>query len=446
MTEKKKSASDVVLRYRARELDPEDWEAFERKLAGSPSVSSLSDDQARVFDKVMAWWNGRSENQVLTLGGFAGTGKSTLVPIIAKEVRGLSRPATHSTRLKRIAYCAYTGKAANVLRQKLREAGINASSTSENDFSGTIHSLLYFPVLNKDGEVVYWSSKNELNYDLIVVDEASMVDDKVLGDLAKYDIPILAVGDHGQLPPVKSESSLMQNPDLRLEKIHRQAEDNPIIQFSKYVRERGELPDRWDNSKHVKFIKMSELQDTLEPLYETEDAADIAVLTYTNKLRKHMNYMSRCMKNKREMSLVPVVGDQVICLRNLKSTVFNGMRGKLEEVTALDKNFYRGTVFFPDDSLEAKGIFLKSQLGREKTYSDFKEIEDDTGLKMMSWSSTGMLLDYGDALTVHKSQGSQFKHVFLVYERPRFAKSDEFGRWLYTGVTRASEYLYIVEG
>ena len=51
-----------------------------------------------------------------------------------------------------------------------------------------------------------------------------MVDDAMLDDLRGYNVPILAVGDHGQLPPVSGTGSLMKNQNLRLEQIHRQAE------------------------------------------------------------------------------------------------------------------------------------------------------------------------------------------------------------------------------
>lgn len=420
-----------------------DWETLEEEMRGALDFNALSDDQKKVFESVMDWYEDRGD--LLTLGGYAGTGKSTLVSVLARELeQSGGRDGT------RIAFCAYTGKAANVLKQKLRQAGIQADTFGFGHYAGTIHSLIYKPVQNDFGAVVDWERKgpDELDdYSLIVVDEASMVDENMLEDLQSYGLPILAVGDHGQLPPVKGQSNLMMDPELRLEQIHRQAEGNPIIQVSKIVRETGILPKEWKNSENVRFCTFDELFGILEPLYETEDVNDIAILTYKNATRQAMNYQARCMRNRRHMPPEPVKGDQFICLRNVKGTLFNGMRGILEtDPKEVSSHWYNGQFFFPDDELEVRGSILAAQIGREKTFNDFQQISETIRRPLYSWKRVGMLFDYGYALTVHKSQGSQFKHVFLMYERGGYATPDEFRRWLYTAVTRARETLTIVVG
>jgi exodeoxyribonuclease-5 len=430
--------------FRRRKKQISDWEELEEEMRGYLDFNALSDDQKDVFERVMKWFSPGA--QLLTLGGYAGTGKSTLVSILARELQ----QAGSGGNLFRIAFCAYTGKAANVLRQKLRQAGIDANIMGYPHYVGTIHSLIYKPIENGSGAVTDWALKpwEELQeYALIVIDEASMVDEKILADLQSYDIPILAVGDHGQLPPVKGFGNLMVDPELKLEKIHRQAEGNPIIQLSKHIRETGGLPDNWQNTEHVRFCTFDELQGILEPLYASENVNDIAILTYKNATRKAMNYQARCMRNRRHMDEKPIDGDQFICLKNVRGTLFNGMRGVLEGEPKLHQSYwYNGRFFFPDDELEVYGGILIPQIGREKTFSEFEEINNITGTRWSSWSKFGMLFDYGYALTVHKSQGSQFKHVFLIYERPYYAAPDDFRRWLYTAVTRARETLTIVVG
>ena len=64
-------------------------------------------------------------------------------------------------------------------------------------------------------------TKEEFEYDLIVVDEASMVTKDIWNDLLSYGVPVLAVGDHGQLP-IESSFNLMERPVLKLEEIFRQ--------------------------------------------------------------------------------------------------------------------------------------------------------------------------------------------------------------------------------
>lgn len=428
--------------FRRRHKQITDWEQLEEKMRGALDFNALSDDQKVVFEKVMKWYD--DPQRILTLGGYAGTGKSTLISIIARELENAG------TNQFKIAFCAYTGKAANVLRQKLYDAGIRASVHGLHHYAGTIHSLIYKPVTSATGAVLSWSKKEpeELEeYSLIVIDEASMVDEEMLRDLQGYGIPILAVGDHGQLPPVKGQGSLMLDPELRLERIHRQAEDNPIIRLSQYIRENGNLPKEWVNTKNVRFCTFDELFDYLEPLYANEDTGDIAILTYTNRARQQMNYQARCMRNQKHMEPTPQRDDQFICLKNIQGVLFNGMRGVIEtEPEPHQKHWYKGRFFFPDDDLEVEGCVLAHQIGREKTFSDFIEIEELTNRSFSSWSKAGMLFDYGYALTVHKSQGSQFKHVFLLYERPGHLTGEDFRRWLYTAATRSRETLTIVVG
>lgn len=424
-------------------------EDLELAMSGGLDFNDLSPDQAEVFEQVMDWFiKARKEHMaLLSMGGYAGTGKSTLVSVLAKELE------VSSTEQFKIAFCAYTGKAANVLQQKLRQANVKASRDGmHHHYCGTIHSLIYKPDIDGRGEVVDWHLKPEEEiageYSLIVVDEASMVEEKMLQDLQSYGVPILAVGDHGQLPPINGAFSLMEEPDLRLEKIHRQAEGNPIIHLSKIIRETGKLPEveEWENTPAVRFCTFNELFGLLEPLYETTDVRDIAILTYKNKTRCQMNYQARCMRNRKHMSPEPIEGDQMICLRNVKGTLFNGMRGILESRPVdFENHWYSGKLYFPDDELDVKGVFLRHQLNRDKTFQNFDEVNNLTGQFSNSWGKMGLLLDYGYALTVHKSQGSQFKHVFLMYERGR-QTPDEFRRWLYTAATRAQETLTIVVG
>ena len=160
-----------------------------------------------------------------------------------------------------------------------------------------------------------------------------------------------------------------------------------------------------------------------------------------------MNYQARCMRNRKHMDEKPVAGDQFICLKNVRGILFNGMRGVLEGDPKLHQSYwYNGQFFFPDDELEVTGGILIPQIGREQTFKDLDELSAVTNTRWNSWGKFGMLFDYGYALTVHKSQGSQFKHVFLMYEKGYAASADDFRRWLYTAATRARETLTIVVG
>ncbi len=216
--------------------------------------SDLSEDQRRVYESMLDWVRTPSSS-LLTIGGYAGVGKSSLLGVFASEMTHL-----------RIAYVCFTGRASSILGRKLTAGGIAttnlactdderklsgywshlfyspSSSEFKKPFCGTIHRLLYRPYIDSvTEELMGWERRTELdrNYDLIVVDEASMIDARVVADIQAHGVRILAVGDHGQLPPVMSEGSLVERPMLCLEKIHRQAEGNPIIQLSRVLREEG---------------------------------------------------------------------------------------------------------------------------------------------------------------------------------------------------------------
>jgi exodeoxyribonuclease-5 len=196
---------------------------------------TLSPDQYTCYCSILDWINSSKSKvvtkfqNILTVGGYAGTGKTTLIGKVRRDLG----------KTYRIAFCAYTGKAASVLNKKL----IDQNAVFEGDYCGTIHRLIYIPVVDKDtNEIIKWEKKSILDYDLIICDEASMVGETIFLDLTSFKIPILAVGDHGQLPPIESSINLMQAPDIRLEKIHRTAENSPIIKLSLMARNDGYIP------------------------------------------------------------------------------------------------------------------------------------------------------------------------------------------------------------
>jgi exodeoxyribonuclease-5 len=498
----------------------------------SLTVKDLSPDQLEAYNAIMQWVGQRGA--LLTLGGYAGSGKSTLVSLVAEQV---DLPA----------FCAYTGKATSVLRRKLKGAGTETIGTQprkdglpsldRRPFCGTIHSLIYRPCeclspgtvevqkpcpeKNCVGETTWtvgvgeeagrslcskghagllktraafealkpktkfayapkdedgrcklchgkeWLRRELLDrtYSLIIVDEASMVDDLMLRDLKEYGVPILAVGDHGQLPPVGGSGSLMKAPNLRLEKIHRQAEGNPIIALSKLIREEGRFPENFPESEHVRFGGLRMLDTLIEDRYagvSPERLLEMGLATYTNKRRVGLNVAVRRARGTARIGReLPREGEHVICLRNMKAEggrppVANGMRGVLlsDAVPRQNVNYkgeklgesetqLTGSIAFPEDEIVShEYTMLRAQFGREKPFSSPEELARETGIH--SFSMAGSLFDFGYAMTVHKMQGSQFDDLVVVAERPRPVSDEDYRRWAYTAVTRAASKLTVL--
>lgn len=381
---------------------------------------SLSKDQTAVYKGIVDWLH--NEGNLLTVGGYAGTGKSTL----------LAKLISDHPHVK-FACCAFTGKAANVLSRKL---GRDVS---------TIHRLIYKPIEDKNGKVTFERKKEvDLSADVIVIDEASMVSAEMLADLQMYDIPILAVGDHGQLPPVSGSSTLMERPMLRLEQIHRQAEHSPIIQLSRVIREEGRLPI--PPPKGIRHLSMRMLKGELEERISgasSDQMLDFAMLCYRNATRVKLNEMARTARWGTEVyNDRPVQDDVVICLRNA-SPVYNGMRGVLKEIRRDKGAFDSVSIEFKEDQVHFSGNVVRKQFGREATYTNAQDLRAD-GIQVFDMRNVGGLYDYGYAMTVHKAQGSGFKTVYLVREKPSKVDDATWVRWAYTGVTRAIDELVLV--
>jgi len=402
----------------------------------------LSPDQRSALDFITSWWRD-SRSPYLRFGGYAGTGKTT---IITQLERALPRVRIH--------YCAFAGKAVQVLRTKLTQEGVRTTEHTtirgvplERDLVTTIHGLIYMPieletcgcgscmpqklspgicprpVLGRNGrpliDVVYDRKTLRQSIDLIVVDEASMLGQEIWGDLLDTGVRILAVGDHGQLPPVGGYFNLMDELDVRLEVIHRQAENDPIIYVSRVIRETGYLPVGQYGSNVVKVLQLPKL--TMRP--------DTLVICGKNETRVHLNRGLRTAHG--VLSPQPTSGDRVICLRNHRGfRIFNGMRGTVLDLKPYDdarvaemtiqlddvKNAFRGSVWLP-------------QFNEPKTTNERVD---------------GTLWDFAYAITCHKAQGSEADDVVVFEER--FGRPEDYRRWLYTAVTRAKKTLVVIGG
>ncbi len=385
----------------------------------------LSKDQAEALRQIGAWYRGQT-SPFLTLGGYAGTGKTTLIAYLRKALTEHDSDAT-------VAFCAYTGKATRVLQNKLRER----RAARRGDSVSTIHSLIY-TTEEGPGRVPRWIRKDKLDRSLIIVDEASMVDEAIWKDLLSFGIPILAVGDHGQLPPIGGRFNLMAEPVLRLERIFRQEADSPIIDVATLARETGVLPVRDYGPGVAKLDRaLPETGQTVQDMLENW-RPELLVLCGYNATRVKLNQGIREMRDM--VGPKPQSGDRVVCLRNNRTKhLFNGMLGQIVRVAPAmgedGRAWYEAEIELEGEDYTYSGYIFREQFGANETVKDVPPAPD---------GERGDLWDFGYALTVHKAQGSQAPRV-LVFEE-RFARSTEedWRRWLYTAVTRAETELTVV--
>ncbi|RTK94352.1 MAG: hypothetical protein EKK64_08550 [Neisseriaceae bacterium] len=353
---------------------------------------SLTVEQKDVVRNII---KGIPSNQITTLGGYAGTGKSTIIKIILQTMK---------KKGFNFIPCAYTGKAANVLRKKGME---NAN---------TIHSTIYQTYVNEQQEV-FWDlkSKNLIQQEIdgFIIDEASMVSKEIHEDLKQYGLPIIYVGDHGQLEPIGAANfNLMSNPMYTLEQVHRNAGE--IAFFANHLRN-GNIAEKFDGGNKVKLVTNSVVKSN--HLAEVDQ-----VICAFNKTRVELNERVRVEK-KIELTYI-AKGEKIICLRNNRQLgLFNGMQGIVKKVLK-DSKF----TFVSDGFLYEKIPYMEDQFGQVNNQFKFSE--------------TANPFDYGYAITCHKAQGDEWNNV-IVFEQP--CDKWDHTRWAYTAASRAKFELIWVQ-
>ena len=390
---------------------------------------TLSEDQANALRAIGAWYKTPKDlrpKPYLTLGGYAGTGKTTLIAYLRQALRQYDDDT-------KVAFCAYTGKAARVLSERLSEQKV----ARKKDTVSTIHSLIYNSTQQSDA-APHWELKTALDHNLIIVDEASMVDEAIWHDLLTFDVPILAVGDHGQLPPIGSSFNLMADPELRLERIFRQAEDSAIIEVATMARRNGAIPVQ-EFGPGVKKLDKNEPEAGLE-LQNIMEAwnPELLVLCGYNHTRVKLNQAIRAYRD--ATSPGPESGDRVVCLRNNRAKkIYNGMTGRIISVRPADDDpeakWYEISIELEGEDYAFHGYALREQFGARATIKEVPVAPD---------GERGDIWDFGYALTVHKAQGSQAAKVLVFEERFPKMTDEDWRRWLYTAVTRATEELIVI--
>lgn len=366
-----------------------------------------STDQQTAIAAVAAWMRIKYA-PFFYLAGFAGSGKTTLARHIASLQKG------------RVAYAAFTGKAAKVMRK----AGCTGART--------IHSLIYRTEIDDTtGERTYTLEKDALDdVSLIVIDECSMVNEELALDLLSYNVPILVLGDPGQLPPVAGAGYFTSgNPTYMLTEIHRQAAGSPIIRVATEIRE-GTFRRQAITTEGLVICRRDDLA---APLVTNADA----IIVGRNKTRYAFNRRLREIRG--FASDFPQVGETLICLRNDQiAKITNGetfiveKKGRKGKVNTLP--VVRYDLGDPDDDTRTgiKVAILEAAF------------QGPDALAEIGWKQRRGThdFDFGYALTAHKAQGSQWSNVCVFDESGAFR--EDARRWLYTAVTRAADHLTLV--
>ena len=369
-----------------------------------------------------------ARSQVMILTGGPGTGKTT-------SLRGVL--ALFEALGLRTALAAPTGRAA----KRLGEA-------CEAD-SFTIHRLLETQFGAGTGNLAFAKNEDDpLEYQAVIVDETSMVDLALMRALLcalPPDCRLILVGDPDQLPSVGAGSVFSdlvrcgRLPVVRLDEIFRQAQDSGIVMNAHAVN-KGSTPDMQNRSKDFFFLKRFDSQSTLETIVDLcgnrlpnnmgISSEQIQVLSPTRKHTTGTASLNRALQQalnpaaeeKGERSFGDIIfriGDRVMQVKNNYDLIWvNGSEtgigvynGDIGTITAIERRSDQLTVDFD---------------GRRVNYTGEMLIE----------------LEPAYAVTVHKSQGSEYRAVVLACMdgAPMLMARN----LLYTAITRARELLILV--
>uniref|UniRef100_UPI00047E6BA1 SF1B family DNA helicase RecD2 n=1 Tax=Caldanaerobius polysaccharolyticus TaxID=44256 RepID=UPI00047E6BA1 len=370
------------------------------------------------------------KNGVLIITGGPGTGKTTTIDCIIKIYEGFG---------KKVALAAPTGRAA----KRMTEATGKEAKT--------IHRLLEYGKKGDDDGVIPggFFQKNEsdqLDADVVIIDETSMVDILLMNNLLKAIRPgtrLILVGDADQLPSVGAGDVLRDAincgiiPVIRLKEIFRQAQQSLIVVNAHRINH-GHMPVVNDKNNDFFFIRQANQQDMLQQILELvktrlpeaygfDPVKDIQVLCPMKKgivgvlnlnaeLQRALNPNSKHIKD-----LGFAVEDKVMQIRNDYDVEWEKLNGE------------KGTGVYNGD------IGYVKQIDTDGEYITVA-FDDDRLVRYDFYSLEDLMLAY--AITIHKSQGSEFPAVIIpVTWGPKVLMTRNL---LYTAVTRAKKLVVLV--
>lgn len=428
-----------------------------------------------------------NKDETFLLKGYAGTGKTTIVGSLVKNLAKVK---------KKSVLLAPTGRAAKVI------------SNYSNKQAFTIHKKIYFPK-SKNGSVSFTLQENKHRDTIFIVDEASMIPDinqdsklfengSLLDDLMQYvysgnNCKLLLIGDSAQLPPVHLSISpaldarVLENQYnrevilLELDEVVRQQKDSGILENATKIRERldDELYEAFkfsgiDFPDIIRPTDGQEIMDAINDSYSTLGNEDTVIIVRSNKRANLYNQSirERILFQESELS----AGDYLMVVKNnyfwvdnaseagfiangdivevLEIFAFKELYGfrfaevkvrmvdypnmkPLETVLLLDTLTSESPSLTYDESNKLYQEVMKDYASEKSKYKKFLAVKNNKYFNALQ-------VKFSYAITCHKSQGGQWNTVFV--EQPYLPNGidKEYLRWLYTAVTRAQKKLYLI--
>ena len=451
----------------------------------------LTVQQQAILNELLSWCFAKTTDTTKTLAGYAGTGKTTIIHALVSKL---------SRRLN-IYVTAPTHKAVKVLSQRITAADDFMYETVTS--LSTIHSLLGIKpkrTLPHEPETFIQNRKPQIQpKSLIIVDECSMIGvelyDLIVMAATNYSCKLLFTGDPKQLQPIneRSISQTFNVPDtFQLTDVLRH--DGAILDLATKVRTtpRGGIPRivarQGDSSQVVTYSSLDFLtRSWLKQLADSPE--DVIFLCWKNKTRRELNRMARqllygddvpeFMAGDRLVMIeayerggqVVLSNNQDIMVRDVEPVVVKPIESAEYQYDAWLLHLHNAEPihvlasheidrFTKDHKALASELSSQSKVSKvqyDKVLAYYKDKEHTNVLQAAAqvagvkkrWATEYFPLkyffaqvDFGYAVTIHKSQGSTYKNVFIHND---YYSSPERLQLLYVAVTRASHSVHHLE-
>lgn len=457
-----------------------------------------NEEKERLFDALGEFLIARDENKCFLLTGYAGTGKTSVVSALVKALDDLNQGCV---------LLAPTGRAAKVISKyakknaftihkyiyRQNQLGVEAFSLADNRHKNTLF-------------IADEASMISATRDGGVFGSGSLLDDLIRYVYSGDGCALLLLGDEAQLPPVHSIESAALDADrlkgyglevysYRLTQVARQALDSGILANATHIRE--QLTGTWDGDKEglirygkdVERLDGRDFLETLERAYQEVGQEETLIITRSNKRTNLFNQGVRTRVLYKEDVLN--AGDRIMVSKNnyfvaqeYKEIAFLA-NGDMFDVIRVRKEhemygFRFAQVTLRSEEMGEKGkgeweietmVWLDTLLtdSPEQNYGmqqelfsriaeDYPEIRNKKEMIKAVYASpyyNALQVRFAYAVTCHKSQGGQWKRVFLDLPLVGTTNSTslsstqmndkEYLRWLYTAITRSTEYIYIIQ-
>ena len=462
------------------------YDAFTGRMPHQPTAC-----QTRLL-REMADFFTSDDGDILVVNGYAGTGKTTAVAAVIGALADLKIPCTLMAPTGRAAkvLSSYAGRSASTIhkhiyrQRSMGEDGFGSFSLAPNRAKDTLFVVDEVSLIGIES-----ASANGA-----VFGTGNLLEDLVRFVRAGVGCRLVLIGDAAQLPPVGLERSPALSEEFMagfggvrfttLTTVVRQQQESSILLNATMIRERIAANPGMDEPLplaqlglrafgDVARISGGELIETLSDAYGRYGEDEVVVLCRSNKRANRYNAGIRSQVQWKEERLVR--GDKLMIVKNCYQFVegvesmdyiANGDIAKLQKISRFEEryglHFAQARLTFPDygdaeivakvclDTLESEAASLSYEQ-QNMLYQGVNADHAHIPTKKKRYEAVredpyfnALQLKYAEAVTCHKSQGGQWKCVFV--DNPFW--QDELTvddlKWLYTAVTRAVEQVYLV--